>query len=272
MTSEQVSSPLASAIYQGTVRHRRYFPKCHEFTYRVFMVYLDLQEIDTVFSQSRWWSCIGFNVAQYKRSDFLDGRSDTSLYDSVADLVEANSGQRPVGPIRMLANLRYFGFIINPITCYYCFDATGKVLQTVVAEVTNTPWRKRCHYILHVDNNTSDKQHFSFAKAMHVSPFQPMDLDYHWLGKTPADNLLVHIDVHQQKQSIFDATLVLQREPMTASVMNRVLYRYPWMTLKVCVSIYWQAVKLAIKRIPFYSNPGDSAPANKTLLSPGVKR
>ena len=257
---------LNSAIYSGEVRHRRFTPKSHSFFYKVFMVYLDLYEVDQVFSKSPWWSSKKFNIAQFKRSDFFDKKQTGSLYDALADWLERENGKRPEGPIRMLANLRYFGFIINPITCYYCFDKTGNTLETVVAEVTNTPWGERCQYILNVEetnNNNSEKsndkkQAFTFSKKMHVSPFQPMDLEYHWVGKTPDKNLLVHIDVHKNQQSIFDATLTLKREAMTSQSMNSILWRYPLMTSKVVAGIYWQAFKLFIKRIPFYGSPDSS--------------
>ncbi len=249
---------LNSAIYSGKVRHRRFTPKAHAFFYKVFMVYLDLHEIDQVFAKSPWWSNKKFNIAQFRRSDFFDKKQSGSLYDALANWLERENGKRPEGPIRMLANLRYFGFIINPITCYYCFDKTGKHLETVVAEVTNTPWGERCQYILNVadlEKNNSKKQTFTFTKKMHVSPFQPMDLEYHWAGKTPDKDLLVHIDVHQHQQSVFDATLTLKREAMTSQAMNSILWRYPLMTSKVVLGIYWQALKLFIKRIPFYGSP-----------------
>ncbi|MGH1486334.1 MAG: DUF1365 domain-containing protein [Cellvibrionaceae bacterium] len=266
--SSHNDTALASAVYHGTVRHRRYTPKNHEFTYNVFMVYLDLHELDQVFSTSRWWSNKKFNLAWFKRKDFLDGRDDSSLYDGVAKLVERETGRLPQGPIRMLTNLRYFGFIINPITCYYCFDSTGQQLETVVAEVTNTPWRQRCHYVLNInESDAENKQQFTFAKSMHVSPFQPMDLEYQWKGKTPADDLLVHIDVCQDSQAVFDATMVLKHQPMTQTVMNKVVFRYPWMTLKVFGAIYWQAIKLAIKKIPYFSNPTSNTPSNNESLT-----
>jgi len=255
---------LNSAIYSGKVRHRRFAPKLHSFFYHVFMVYLDLDEIDQVFAKSSWWSNKKFNVAQFRRSDFFDKRKTGSLYDALADWLEHENGKRPEGPIRMLANLRYFGFIINPITCYYCFDKTGNTLETIVAEVTNTPWGERCQYILNVEGtnkdnelikNASSKQAFTFAKKMHVSPFQPMDVEYHWTSKAPDKNLSIHIDVHQHQQSVFDATLTLKRETMTAQTMNSILWRYPLMTSKVMAGIYWQAIKLFFKRIPFFSNP-----------------
>ena len=271
LAAEPPSSPpsapaqLASAIYQGTVRHRRFTRKKNHLLYKVFMVYLDLQEIARVFAQSRWWSINRFNLATFRRRDYLDGDDDRALYTAGADLGEQRNGRRPRGPIRMLTNLRYFGYIINPITCYYCFDAAGKTLETVVAEVTNTPWKQRTHYVLSVDNNDNidndgnrvnhHKHRFLFAKAMHVSPFQPMDLAYHWRGKTPDKDLLIHIDVKQEEQTVMDATMVLTQQPMTPRVMHRVLLRYPWMTLKVFAGIYWQALKLFIKGVRYHPNP-----------------
>lgn len=226
------------------------------------MVYLDLQELDQVFAKSPLWSHKTFSIARFKRSDFFDKKNDGSLYDALANWLERENGKKPEGPIRMLTNLRYFGFIVNPITCYYCFDKTGTILETVVAEVTNTPWGERCHYMLNVGADRQSKaggglskQAFSFAKKMHVSPFHPMDLQYYWTGKTPDKDLLVHIDVQQQQQSIFDATLTLKREEMTRQSMNSVLWRYPLMTTKVIAGIYWQALKLFVKGIPFYGRP-----------------
>ncbi len=267
---QQKQIKINSAIYEGTVRHRRYLPKNHEFSYKVFMVYLDLQEMDSVFSQSPWWSCKHFSFAWFRRKDFFDGDSKTSLYDAVAKKVEDETGQRPKGPIRMLSNLRYFGFIINPITCYYCFDKTGQHVETVVAEVTNTPWKERCHYVLDFRRKLdgrqplSQKQDTLFQKNMHVSPFQSMDLIYQWRGKTPSDQLFIHIDVlnseklldhNQRGKPIFDATVMLKKQEITSSLLRQKIFSYPWMTAKVCLAIYWQALRLWIKKIPFYSHP-----------------
>jgi DUF1365 family protein len=279
---------MNSAIYKGTVRHRRYKPKYHTFTYHVFMVYLDLGEMDTVFQQSFLWSAKGVSLAWFRRKDFFDGSDVRSLYDVVADKVFAEVGWRPEGPIRMLTNLRYFGFIINPITCYYCFDRTGKNLQAIVAEVTNTPWKQRCHYVLDFTQDEHDGMHvmdekheIHFNKKMHVSPFQPMHLLYQWRGRRPSNDLLIHMDIYDAvaddmakhanasdtlSSPIFDATLVLKREAMSAENMNAVILRYPWMTLKVCAAIYWQALKLWCKKIPFYSNPPSSTSTNNGII------
>ena len=288
ITDEQ--DPWHSAIYEGTVRHRRYTPKYHGFTYRVFMVYLDLQEMNELFKQTPLWSNGRFSLSWFRRKDFFDGKRHNNLYDAVAHYVEVETGERPSGAIRMLTNLRYFGFIINPITCYYCFDKTGKVLETVVAEVTNTPWGERCHYILNMKNdsddalgNNDDKNDneaatakkmkaasVTFDKAMHVSPFQPMNLVYQWRGKQPTKQLAIHLDVFDaddmsppytddsvSPKPVFDATLLLERQPMTTRAMNKRILCYPLMTIKVFFSIYWQAVKLWWKKIPFHSAPNN---------------
>lgn len=281
-TAKQQDS-LYSAIYEGTVRHRRFSPKYHAFTYHVFMVYLDLQEIDIVFKQTPWWSHKNFSLSWFRRKDFFDGASTGDLYSAVASYVEKETGDRPNGAIRMLTNLRYFGFLINPITCYYCFDKTGERLETVVAEVTNTPWGQRRHYILPMqaggapNNVTGDvtanessvmkTAPVLFDKTLHVSPFQPMDLVYSWRGKAPAEKLSIHLDIFSsgsipqeytgdaKVSPVLDATLLLERKPMTKAVMDKKITRYPLMTVKVFAAIYWQAVKLWWKKIPFYSAP-----------------
>lgn len=257
---------LNSAIYQGQVRHRRFDGEqqnrlLREFNYQVFMVYLDLQELDAVFEKSRWWSRDRFSLAWFRRKDFFD-RKDTPLYEAVANLVEEQTGLKPKGAIRMLTNLRYFGFIINPITCYYCFDEAGKNVETIVAEVTNTPWKQRCHYVLPIDEQQqlTNRQAVSFSKDMHVSPFQPLNLNYQWFSQSPEKTLAIHIDVEkqadkkQQGNKVLDATLNLVRYEMTSANMQRFIWRYPWMTAKVFGAIYWQALRLFVNKYRYFPN------------------
>ena len=95
-----------------------------------------------------------------------------------------------------------------------------------------------------------------FAKQFHVSPFNPMAMRYHWRSSTPDGRLILHMDTTTTEGKVFDASLSLSAEPMTRQALNRILLRYPLMTAKVALAIYWQALRLFIKRIPFYPHPG----------------
>src|SRR5262245_2484107 len=131
--------PMQSAIYHEWLRHRRFAPRAHAFRYRLFMLYLDLAELDVVF-RGRWLCSTRRPApARFDRADHL-GDAALPLDVAVRDLVENRTGRRPRGAIRLLTHLRYFGHGFNPVSYYYCFDADGGDVETVVAEVNNTPW------------------------------------------------------------------------------------------------------------------------------------
>lgn len=222
------------------------------------MVYLDLDELPRLFDGSWLWSASRPALAWYRRRDFL-GEPDATLAESVRALVAERTGIRPEGPIRLLTNLRYFGVLMNPISCYYCFARDGETLEAIVAEVTNTPWDRRHAYVLPVSGG-GDVQHVAFDKALHVSPFNPMEMRYHWRSRTPGDRLSVHLENRLNDAKVFDATLSLRREALDVSALRRLLLvRYPLMTLRIAWAIYSQALALFLKRAPFYSYPPDSA-------------
>ena len=246
---EPTPGMLHSGIYEGLVRHRRILPKPHEFTYQVFMMYLDLDELQQVFALSPFWSVNKPALARFRRSDFL-GPEEQPLDEAVRDLVMRETGERPLGPIRLLSNLRYFGFLINPISCYYCFDQQEQ-LRYIVAEVTSTPWRERVQYVIPCD---SSHQSHRFAKRMHVSPFMPMNMTYHWRSRTPSRSLSIHLQNWHNGKEAFNATVALRRVEITPSSLRNSLLRYPFMTMKVALAIYWQALKLFFKRMPLFGH------------------
>lgn len=251
-----MSNALASAVYEGTVRHRRHGARPHAFDYRVAQLFLDLDEIDDLFERRWLWSSRGRNVAEFRRSDYL-GPAALPLADAVRQRVQLATGQRPGGPIRLLTHLRYFGLAFNPVSFYYCYAADGTTLESVVAEITNTPWRERHAYVLPIDNARAEGPawHWQFRKAFHVSPFLPMDRDYRWRFTAPGEDLRVHMQVLREGDREFDATLTLQRRPLDAGSLARVLWRYPAMTAQVVTAIHWQALRLWLKRTPIHDHP-----------------
>lgn len=249
--------PLASAVYVGQVQHRRHAPHPHAFRYPLFMLYLDLAELDRVFA-GRWlWSVGRRNLAAFHRGDYL-GDPSLPLDEAVRRRYAEVTGRRPEGPIRLLTHLRYFGYSFNPVSFYYCYQPDGETLEGIVAEITNTPWKERHSYVLPVATATSGTEdlRWRFDKRFHVSPFMPMDRSYDWRFKLPGERLFVHMNIERADGRDFDATLTLQRRPLSAHVLAGCLLRHPWMTAKVVFAIHWQALRLWLKRNPVHDHPG----------------
>ncbi|MHC5011501.1 MAG: DUF1365 domain-containing protein [Planctomycetota bacterium] len=247
---------MQSAIYEGWVRHRRYAPVRNAFHYRHRMLYLDLAELPQLFERRWLWSVERPNVVWFKRADYLGNRR-IPLDRAVRELVEARTGCRPRGPIRLLTQLRTFGYVFNPVSFYYCFTPDGERLEAIVAEITNTPWQERHTYVLTQRENEGphDRPRFRFPKAFHVSPFMEMDQSYAWRFSTPHGRLRVHMDVIQGGVRLLDATLALERRPLTGRTLARTLLRHPLSTFKVTAAIYLQALRLWWKRCPFVPHP-----------------
>jgi DUF1365 family protein len=247
---------MHSALYIGQLRHRRFTPVPHAFSYAIYMAWLDLSELDTVF-RGRWlWSTRRRAVAWLRRADYL-GDATLSLDAAVRQRVEQAQGVRPAGPIRMLAQLRNYGHCFNPVVFYYCYDAADTCVETIVAEITNTPWRERFSYVLPVAKGTLPDAtlQFDLDKRFHVSPFMPMEMAYRWRFTPPGARLAVHMENLRNDEHVFDATLSLARREISGGTLAWVLLRFPLSTVRVLVAIHWQALWLWLKRVAVHTHP-----------------
>lgn len=248
-----------SQVYRGTLRHRRFVPRAHAFSYRVWMMWLDLDELPELFDGVPGFSARRPAPARFRREDYL-GPVDIPLADAVRLRLTEELGYAPDGRICMLTQLRVLGAAFNPVTLYYAFDRDDR-LAAILGEVTNMPWRERACYAAEVDG--ARKSHAArFAKRMHVSPFNPMDMVYRWRFNTPGERLLMHMENHATdgedgaERCHFDATLTLDGTPATRGALIATLARQPGMSLKTFAGIHLQAFRLWRKGVPIHDHPG----------------
>jgi hypothetical protein len=245
---------VRSAIYEGVVSHRRRIPVDHVFRMRLFMLYVDLSELPDVLRG------VPPLLARFRRGDYL-GDPAIPLDTAVRDLVQERLGFRPAGPVRMLAHLRYFGHCFNPVAFYWCFAPDGERVEAVVAEVTSTPWGERHAYVAGGGGNADRVLESRHEKALHVSPFMQMSIQYTWRVGIPGERLAVEIENRDADgEPVFDAHLALRRRAFTRGALARVLARQPAMTLRVLAVIYAQALRLRLKGARWHARPARAAP------------
>jgi hypothetical protein len=264
----------ACAVYEGTVRHRRFEPIEHEFSYRLFLMYLDLDELPAALDPYPLWSARRPAPARFRREDFM-GDPARPLAECARDAVEAETGSRPAGPVRLLTGLRYLGHSFNPVSFYYCFDSAAKRVEAVVADVENIPWGERHAYVIARGEREGPMLSGELDKSLHVSPLMGMGQTYAFRAGEPSERLAVHIESRPRRGArseaeragkSFDATLSLRRRELSRPLLLGMLARYPAMSLQVVAKIYAQSLRLKLKGARYFPHPRGRKP--KGFVSP----
>lgn len=246
---------MESGIYSGTLRHRRFSPVHHEFTYGLFMAFLDIDRLPELMKVS---PLAGYNrrnwVSYHERDHFGDPAKP--LRERMSRDAQQRGIVLPEGRIFLLTHLRYFGYNFNPVSFFYCYDREDR-LQMIMAEVNNTFGETQNYWLTpEVEHQAGDNKKYRFLKTFHVSPFMKMGSEYEWTFTPPGERLITQSISHELGQAIFDSTLKLERRDWSQGELHRALIRFPWVTAKVIISIHWQAVKLLFKRVPVIAHPG----------------
>ncbi len=248
---------VSSYLYEGVVRHRRNQHARNHFKFSVFYFLLDLDELETVFDSYLMWSTRRTSYGSFRRSDHLKQFSaDRPLKQCAGELLTKNGVDSRVGKIRLLTQLRYCGFQMNPVSFYYCYDLDDRNVVAVIVEVNNTPWGEQHTYVVPISD--SDKKLIvaeKVQKQFHVSPFMEMDMHYRMLFSRPGEKLGIKMENHQQGKKVFDVSMSLQRRPLSSRQLAKVAVKFPLYSFKVFAGIYFQALKLYLKRVPFVPHP-----------------
>ena len=257
---------LNSCIYVGTVRHRRKKTAAHQFKFQLYMLLLDLDELETVFRGRLLWSTSRTSIVRFRSSDHLKKyAAEPSLKERVYQALAELGETRPIGPVRLLTQVRHFGFYMNPVSFYYCFDPTDCRVLAVLAEVNNTPWGQQHLYLVSSDQKDQQRRRVSsdrVDKTFHVSPFMEMDMHYRMIFTWPEDRLGVKMENWQSGNRIFDVSMLLEKRNIDGFTLAWMLVRHPLMSLQTFAGIYFQALRLWIKKVPFIPHPDKQSLVN----------
>jgi DUF1365 family protein len=246
---------MEPALYTGTLRHRRFRPARHEFTYPLFMSFLDVDRIPELMKVSPFAGYDRWNWTGFDNRDYF-GDPGLPLGERLRADAKTRGIDLPDGRVFLLTHLRYFGYVFNPVSFFYCLDRNDS-LSMVLAAVNNT-FGETHNYWLTSREQTANRNAYSYGvpKAFHVSPFIDMNCGYRFTFSAPAESLAVQMNLENEEGLLFDSSLKLHRETWSKANLHRVLFRYPFLTLRVIAGIHWQAARLRFKQVPVVAHPG----------------
>ncbi len=254
-------SEFFSNIYEGRVFHQRQRPRKHRLSYRVFSLLIDLDELPQLHRHLNLFSHNQFNLFSFWDKDYGPGKRESLaqyarkiLCDFGCDLTN--------GSIKLLCYPRIFGYVFNPLSVYYCYDASS-ALKVIICEVSNT-FNERHSYLIKVGQTKGQQGAYSCKKKFYVSPFMDMESTYHFHITSPADRLTVFIDQHDEEGPLLKASFSGYSKALSDKTLFALLLRYPLMSVKVIGGIHLEALILWRKGLKISTRP--TPPENPITL------
>ncbi len=247
-------STSAAVLYIGKVMHARLRPISHRFTYRVISLLIDLDRLEEADCQSHLFGVNRAAFISFRESDY--GKRDCgSLSKYVRRLAAEHGTDLADGSIQLLCYPRMLGYTFNPLSIYFCYAASGD-LVLLIYEVRNT-FGETHSYILPVPSTPARGGEIRQrqVKEFYVSPFMPMETQYHFRISTPAERVGVRILQTDQEGPLFAATFSGRRRELTSRSLLAAFAAIPFFTLKVVLGIHWEAVQLWLKGASIVPKP-----------------
>ena len=233
-----------SCLYECTVMHRRILPKIHEFSYRIFLFLLELDELAELENKIPLFSSDRPNLYSLRGEDYFQFRSG-SIRENLLTFLASEGFDKEPATIRLLTLPRLLGYTFNPISIFFCYDESGLPLTSVV-QVGNT-FGELKPYVVPLEGG---RFHVRVPKNFYVSPFSDLDLEFDFRFEFPGDRLRVLIDDYSgDKKTLLSALSGTRRELTLGSLLFLTL-KYPLVTLKIITLIHWEAFRLWLKGIP----------------------
>ena len=250
-----------SALYVGSVLHRRRAPRRHRLRYRAFWLLIDLDDIDA-YDKLRLFSRNRFNLISFHDADHGDGGT-RPLRAYIERTLAEHAIDWDRGRVALLCMPRILGYVFNPLSIYFCYRRDGS-LAALLYEVRNT-FGQMHSYLLPVVGD-APLVHQRCAKVFYVSPFLGMDLTYDFRVAPPADKVSVVVSASDPRGPVLVASLAGDRRALSDRALTLALLTHPLLTLKVVGAIHWEALKIWWKGIRLQPRP--PAPAHPVTATP----
>lgn len=244
----------AISVYAGNVRHARYKPRQHVFSYRVFTFLIDIDKLGEAAQYSRLFSINSFNIFSFFSKDH--GYQNHQPVRQFVDELALQNGRKRPDQVYLLCYPRVLGYVFNPLSVYYLIN-DGK-LTGLLYEVRNTFGEKHCYYSA-IDAKLDETVLHSHDKAFHVSPFIGMQARYHFSTSLPHTQARLVIRETEQGAPLLITSFTGVRLPFSNRTLTGLVLRYPLMTLKVILAIHFEALRIFLKGVGFIPHPKKSA-------------
>ena len=245
---------MRSAIYRGSVMHARLAPVQHRFRYRVFMLLIDLDELPALTKGLRWLSHNRFNLMSLHDRDHGERGAGEGLRAWAERTLGEAGIAPPRGRIELLCFPRILGYVFNPLSLWLCRDPEQR-LRAVIYEVHNTFGGRHAYALPVAAGQDEAALAQRCGKEFYVSPFIPMEAQYSFRLRTPAEAFSLLIRERGEAGEILRAAISGRRRPLTDGELLRAFAAHPLMTLKVIAAIHWHALRLWRKGARFHRNP-----------------